>query len=59
MACRPVELEDYFYSYRNEEAVEHLFRVSSSLDSMVLGEAQILGQVKDAYSLARNLAQQD
>ena len=51
----PVELEDHFYSYRNEEAVEHLFRVSSSLDSMILGEAQILGQVKDAYSLARDL----
>jgi len=50
-----VELEDHFYSYRNEEAVEHLFRVSSSLDSMVLGEAQILGQVKDAYSLAKDL----
>lgn len=51
----PVELEDHFYSYRNEEAVEHLFRVSSSLDSMILGEAQILGQVKDAYSLAKDL----
>jgi len=51
----PVELEDHFYSYRNEEAVEHLFRVSSSLDSMILGEAQILGQVKDAYSLAKGL----
>ena len=51
----PFELEDHFYSYRNEEAVEHLFRVSSSLDSMILGEAQILGQVKDAYSLAKDL----
>ncbi|MFQ5584881.1 MAG: glutamyl-tRNA reductase, partial [Calditrichia bacterium] len=49
------ELEKYFYSYQNEQAVEHLFRVSSSLDSMVLGEAQILGQVKDAYSTARAL----
>ena len=52
----PLELEDHFYSYRDEEAIEHLFRVSSSLDSMVLGEAQILGQVKDAYSLAKNLS---
>jgi glutamyl-tRNA reductase len=51
----PIELEDHFYSYKNTEAVEHLFRVSSSLDSMILGEAQILGQVKDAYSLARDL----
>ena len=50
-----VELEDHFYSYRNKEAVEHLFRVSSSLDSMILGDAQILGQVKEAYSLARDL----
>ena len=50
-----VELEDHFYSYRNKEAIEHLFRVSSSLDSMILGEAQILGQVKEAYSLARDL----
>jgi len=38
-----------FYEYRNEEAVRHLFRVASSLDSMVMGEAQILGQVKEAY----------
>ena len=50
-----VELEGHFYSYRNKEAVEHLFRVSSSLDSMILGDAQILGQVKEAYSLARDL----
>ncbi|MCA9482313.1 MAG: glutamyl-tRNA reductase [Nitrospina sp.] len=49
------ELEPYFYSYQDNETVEHLFKVSSSLDSMVLGEAQILGQVKDAYTLARSL----
>ncbi|MEC9423552.1 MAG: glutamyl-tRNA reductase [Nitrospinota bacterium] len=47
-------LDQYFYSYCDNQAVEHLFRVSSSLDSMVLGEAQILGQVKDAYSTARS-----
>ncbi|GJL78183.1 MAG: glutamyl-tRNA reductase [Nitrospinaceae bacterium] len=51
----PNELDKYFYSYQDERAVEHLFRVSSSLDSMVLGEAQILGQVKDAYNTARAL----
>ena len=38
-----------FYEYRNEEAVRHIFRVASSLDSLVMGETQILGQVKDAY----------
>ncbi len=49
------ELDEFFYCYRNEETVEHLFRVSSSLDSMVVGESQILGQVKDAYNLAQTL----
>src|ERR1035437_4137644 len=44
------------YGYRDEEAIRHLFRVTSSLDSLVMGEAQILGQVKEAYrrALAEN-----
>jgi len=46
------ELSDYLYHHIEEEAVRHLFRVSSSLDSMVLGEPQILGQIKDAYGYA-------
>jgi glutamyl-tRNA reductase len=46
------ELSAYLYHLIGEEAVRHLFRVSSSLDSMVLGEPQILGQVKDAYGYA-------
>ncbi|MBI4665778.1 MAG: glutamyl-tRNA reductase [Nitrospinae bacterium] len=49
-------LEKSTYIYALEEAVEHLFKVSSSLDSMVIGEPQILGQVKDAYKEARELA---
>jgi glutamyl-tRNA reductase len=40
------------YGYRDEEAIRHLFRVTSSLDSLVMGEAQILGQVKEAYRRA-------
>ncbi len=45
-------LERHCYLHRDEDAVRHVFRVASSLDSMVLGEAQILGQVKDAYAAA-------
>ena len=49
----PEELEKHLYEYREEDAVRHMFRVASSLDSMVVGEPQILGQVKDAYATAR------
>jgi glutamyl-tRNA reductase len=46
------DLAGHFYEFRNSEAVRHLFRVTASLDSMILGESQIAGQVKRAYETA-------
>ncbi len=45
-------LERSLYIYRDLEGVSHIFRVASSLDSMVVGEPQILGQIKDAFDFA-------
>jgi glutamyl-tRNA reductase len=47
-----VDIESYLYSHRDEAAVKHAFRVAAGLDSMVLGEPQILGQMKDAFARA-------
>ena len=46
--------DPHFYHLQGQEAVEHLFRVAASLDSMVVGEPQILGQMKAAFAAAKN-----
>src|SRR5260370_23378082 len=48
-----LDLTSSLYVHQEQQAVEHAFSVASGLDSMVLGEAQILGQLKDAYRVAQ------
>lgn len=48
----PTDLRPYLYTYPDQAAVRHAFRVAAGLDSMVLGEPQILGQMKEAFAAA-------
>src|SRR5215467_906770 len=45
----------HLYTFKNAEAIRHVFRVAASLDSMMVGEPQILGQVKEAYRIATDV----
>ena len=51
--------DNIIYSYEHEKCIEHLFTVAASLDSLVIGEGQILSQVKDAYRIAKDLGSTD
>jgi glutamyl-tRNA reductase len=52
--CAPASLNGHLYHHTDLSAIKHVFRVTASLDSMVVGEPQILGQVKEAFHLARD-----
>jgi glutamyl-tRNA reductase len=51
--AEPFVTEQHFYSHDAHDAVEHIFSVASGIDSMILGDVQILSQMKDAYSIAQ------
>lgn len=55
LGIETASLRPHTYEYRETDVVQHLFRVASSLDSMVVGEPQILGQVKESYTAAREV----
>ena len=53
-AVSPPTIEPHIYRRQGRDAIHHLFRVAASLDSMVVGEPQILGQLKTAYNAAKS-----
>jgi glutamyl-tRNA reductase len=55
LQVRVIDIQPHVYEFRESEAVRHLFRVASSLDSMVVGESQILGQVKHSWTVGRDV----
>ena len=55
LQIRETDLQPHVYEYRERDAIRHLFRVASSLDSMVVGEPQILGQVKQSWTVGREV----
>ena len=54
LCAEPGALDSHIYLYEGAAAVRHLLRVTAGLDSMVLGETEITGQIKNAYEIARN-----